>query len=85
LGLAIGLHAVDRLKKRIDQSPGGFAHGEVLNSTLESLVAYVGLASAVDHFWLQPVNRRSPNWIGHLEINEVMLATSLAPHGYLEI
>jgi hypothetical protein len=85
LGLAIGLHAVDRLKKRIDQNPGGFAHADELLSTLEPLVAYVGLASAVEQFWLQPVNRRSSNWVGHPEINEVMLATSLAPSGYLEI
>jgi len=85
LGLAIGLHAVDRLKVRVDEDPGGFASGDELLETLESLMAYVGLAGMVEQFWLQPMNRRSPNWIGHLEINEVMLATSLAPHGYLEI
>ena len=85
LGLAIGLHAAHRLKMRVNQDPGVFANGDELLSTLEALVAYVGLASTVEQFWLQPINRRSPSWIGHLEINEVMLATSLAPHGYLEI
>jgi hypothetical protein len=43
------------------------------------------LTKTVEKLWLQPVNRDSPNWIDHLEINEVMLATSLVPHGYLEI
>ena len=57
----------------------------LLLETVESLMAYVGLARVVEQFWLQPTNRSSPNWIGHLEINEVMLATSLAPYGYLEI
>ena len=85
LGLAIGLHAVNRFKMRVDEDPGGFASSDELLETLESLMAYVGLAGMVEQFWLQPMNRRSPNWIGHLEINEVMLATSLAPHGYLEI
>jgi len=85
LGLAIGLHAVQRLQIRVDKNPGVFANENELLSTLEALLAYVGLARAVEQFWLQPINRRSPNWIGHLEINEVMLATSLAPHGYLEV
>jgi hypothetical protein len=85
LGLAIGLHAVQRLQISVDKNPGVFANENELLSTLEALVAYVGLARAVEQFWLQPINRRSPNWIGHLEINEVMLATSLAPYGYLEI
>ena len=85
LGLAIGLHAVHHLKMRVDRDPGVFAKGDEWRSTLEALMAYVGLAGAVEQFWLQPTNRRSRNWIGHLEINEVMLATSLAPYGYLEI
>jgi hypothetical protein len=85
LGLAIGLHAVARLKERIDRDPGVFTNGDDLLSVLELLMPYVGLAEAVEQFWLQPNNRRSPNWIDHLDINEVMFATSLAPHGYLEI
>ena len=84
LGLAIGLHAVDRLKERIDRDPGVFTNGDDLLSVLGLLMPYVGLAEAVEQFWLQPNNRRSPNWIDHLDINEVMFATSLAPHGYLE-
>jgi hypothetical protein len=85
LGLAIGLDAVHHLKMRVDRDPGVFEKGDEWLSTLEALMAYVGLAGAVEQFWLQPTNRRSRNWIGHLEINEVMLATSLAPYGYLEI
>jgi hypothetical protein len=85
LGLAIGLHAVARLKERIDRDPGVFTNGDDLLSVLELLMPYVGLAEAVEQFWLQPNNRCSPNWIDHLDINEVMFATSLAPYGYLEI
>jgi hypothetical protein len=85
LGLAIGLKAVHRLKARVDRDPGVFAKADELSSILDALGAYAGLASVVEQFWLLPPNRCSPNWIGHLEINEVMLATSLAPYGYLEI
>jgi hypothetical protein len=85
LGLAIGLHAAQQLKTRFERDPGVFANGDELLSTLEALLAYARLAATVEQFWLQPVNRRSPSWTGHLEINEVMLATSLAPYGYLEI
>jgi hypothetical protein len=85
LGLAIGLHAVERLQRRVDQDAGVFASRQELLSALEALKAFVGLAGTIERFWLQPGNRQSRNWIGHLEINEVMLATSLAPHGYLEI
>ena len=33
----------------------------------------------------EPEHRRSSSWTGHRDINEVMLATSLAPHGYLGV
>jgi hypothetical protein len=33
--------------------------------------------------WLDPSNQASANWSEHEDINAVMLATSLAPEGYL--
>jgi hypothetical protein len=35
-------------------------------------------------FWLTPGNRETPQWAAHRDINDVMLATSLVPDGYLE-
>jgi hypothetical protein len=84
LGLSIGLHAVERLKMRLDRDPGALADVAGVSSTVESLGRHIGLASKIEQCWLDPLNRRSPNWTNHLDINEVMLATSLAPHGYLE-
>ena len=37
----------------------------------------------IEAFWRDPANRRSNTWTEHRDINEVMLATSLAPDGYL--
>jgi hypothetical protein len=41
------------------------------------------LIEAVEAFWLEPRNRETNTWTEHREINMVMLATSLAPDGYL--
>jgi hypothetical protein len=43
------------------------------------------LASEIEDFWLQPAQRHVPTWRDHLDINSVMLATSLAPDTYLTV
>ena len=40
---------------------------------------------AITSFWLRPENRAGPTWQEHLNINEVMLATSILPDGYLDL
>lgn len=67
LGLAIGLHAIGL--HTVDLDP--------------SLRRYLSLADRIDEFWSDPGHRRCRSWIAHRDINEVMLATSLAPDGYL--
>ena len=76
LGLSIGLHAIDKLR---EVSPAGTDIVPGLNRLLQ----FVSLADAVESFWLDPAHRRSESWTGHIDINRVMLATSLAPAGYL--
>lgn len=73
LGLAIGLHAVERMRAA---APGQRAQ-------LEALAQYVPLAGDIEAFWLDPTQQRSATWIEHQDINTVMLATSLVPDGYL--
>jgi hypothetical protein len=41
------------------------------------------LIDAIESFWLEPENRQRGSWKEHEDINAVMLATSLAPEGYL--
>ena len=43
------------------------------------------LASAIKTFWLDPTQRRSRTYREHQDINDVMLATSLAPDGFLAL
>jgi hypothetical protein len=85
LGLAIGLQAVARLYEAVRRDPGPYAAIPAALRDLESLVACLPLTEAIEGFWLRPEHRRSEGWLAHHDINEVMLATSLAPAGYLSL
>lgn len=76
LGLSIGLHAIERLQASAPQEAD--VAGQV-----ESLARYLPLADQIETFWRQPENRAASSWTAHRDINEVMLATSLAPDGFL--
>jgi len=83
LGLSVGLQAVERLGGLIDKNPGIFNRQHALPSRIEALRRYAPLIETVEAFWLEPGNRETNTWTEHREINMVMLATSLAPDGYL--
>jgi hypothetical protein len=46
---------------------------------------FVYLSKAIEGYWLDPGNRETDDWISHRDINMVMLATCLAPDGYLSL
>ncbi|MFC5437829.1 hypothetical protein ACFPME_14800 [Rhodanobacter umsongensis] len=75
LGLAIGLAALERLIA----AP---ASGQT-RRRLDALHAYLPLRQAIHAYWLHPAHRTASSWTEHQDINEVMLATSLAPDGWL--
>jgi hypothetical protein len=56
-----------------------------LHSRIDSLIQYAPLGDAIESFWLEPANRQASTWREHRDINLVMLATSLAPEGYLTL
>lgn len=77
LGLAIGLAAVPTIRAAladIDLTSAG---------ALAELTRCTPLAEEIEAFWLRPEHRESSTWMAHLDIDEVMLATSLAPEGFL--
>jgi hypothetical protein len=76
LGLAIGLHAIERFEP-------SFKLGNEANEGFSALLQHQPLAAQVDDFWASATNRESHSWNDHRDINTVMLATSLAPDGYL--
>lgn len=84
LGLSIGLHAVPGMRAILEEIPD-FAAYEVVNSQLSQLMSSVGTAKSIEAFWLDPANRNCASWQGHEDINMVMLATSLAPAGFMKL
>jgi hypothetical protein len=73
LGLAIGLHALERMTAGRERFP----------TRLGSLARYLPLAKRIDDFWCAADSRQDSTWRAHGDINAVMLATSVAPDGYL--
>jgi hypothetical protein len=84
LGLSIGLRAVERLQKLIEQNPEVFKKYP-LHSQIESLMRYTPFSKIIETFWLERINREAGTWKAHRDINMVTLATSLAPGGYLTL
>ncbi len=85
LGLSIGLSAVERLQKLIEENPSLFQQSNRLRLLVEDLMEYVPLRDQIEQFWMDDRNREVGTWTEHREINMVMLATSLAPDNFLMI
>ena len=75
LGLSIGLQGIEPMSAR--QLPASI----VLK--LDALRTFEPLRSRIERLWLQPALRRTETWMDHDDINNVMLATSLVPDGFL--
>jgi hypothetical protein len=84
LGLAIGMHAVERLLDLMARRAGVFSPNEKLQAHVVSLLHYRPLTESIEKFWLEDASQKSPIWAEHLDINRVMQATSLAPDGFLQ-
>ncbi|MCS7112473.1 MAG: hypothetical protein RMJ00_04430 [Nitrososphaerota archaeon] len=81
LGLSIGLKALDRLFRLVRS--GSFPRDDRMDYLLESLRYYMRLADRIDRYWLNSRSRGDYAWRKYEDINMVMLATSLAPDGFL--
>jgi hypothetical protein len=85
LGLSIGLHAIEKLLELLQQTPRDFSMKHRLLSRTERLMEYLPLRESIGTYWLAPANRQAAEWMAHRDINMVMLATSMAPEGYLSL
>jgi len=84
LGLSIGLQAAIRLITLESRNPELFRTETRVPSLLEELGHYIPLQEQIEDFWLESDNREVTSWTDHIDINMVMLATSLAPEGFLD-
>jgi hypothetical protein len=83
LGLSIGLHAVPIIRNCV---AGWDAAGRIMiqiDGALQALEAAQPLAKMIEDCWLPPENQAVASWRDHVDINSVMLATSLMPEGFL--
>ena len=85
LGLSIGLKGAGKLREWLAKNPGFFGRNSPLQQRVEALMEYLPLGETIERFWLDGANREAESWREHREINMVMLATSLAPEGFLTV
>jgi hypothetical protein len=83
LGLTIGLHALERLKELIENNKDYFDNHDSLSAHVNKLMEFKPLIEKIENFWLENASQQTETWIEHKDINMVMLATSLAPDGFL--
>ncbi len=83
LGLSIGLRAIDKLQALIKRKRGLFPKRHPVYRHIESLKEFFPLTDTIETFWLE--HREAETWTEYRHINMVMLATSLAPEGYLNL
>ncbi|MBW2225185.1 MAG: hypothetical protein JRF54_13410, partial [Deltaproteobacteria bacterium] len=60
-----------------------FSRSAEVHEHIQALAPYVALGSDIKSFWLDPEHRETNAWTEHRDINEVMLATTLVPAGFL--
>lgn len=85
LGLSIGLKGVGKMRDWLDNEAGFIGRKSSLRQRIEALMEDVPLGETIERFWVERKNREAVSWKEHREINMVMLATSLAPDGFLTI
>jgi hypothetical protein len=84
-GLSIGLGAVKRMAKRINSPFEKSANLARLEPPIQQMTPYLPLIEEIEKFWLEPLRQKADTWTEHQDINRVMLATSLAPDGFLNL
>ncbi|MDD5008061.1 MAG: hypothetical protein PHU49_06580 [Syntrophorhabdaceae bacterium] len=85
LGLSIGLHALKKLDALIGEDQDLFRDDRDIAVFLKTHWKYMSIGEKIEAFWLDGQHQASPAWNEHRDINMVMLATSLAPDGFLTL
>ncbi len=83
LGLAIGLAALQRLERQVEADRGETA--PLAPSDLAPLHRYLPVRDEIQGFWSAATHQQAEAWAAHKDISQVMLATCLAPRGYLDL
>lgn len=85
LGLSIGMHGVKMMRDLFDVNIESFNDKETINESLLRLQSYMPLAKIIEEFWIDAKHQLVSTWTEHIDINTIMLATSIAPNGFLKL
>jgi hypothetical protein len=85
LGLAIGLRAVPIIARASQNERKAFGSRPALLRLIDLLLAYERLSDEIIELWLPYAEDPDKSWTAHQDINEVMLATAIAPSTFLSI
>lgn len=85
LGLSIGLHALQGIRREVSTRPAAFLSSTILDESLAALDDFSTMGDEIERFWSQPAHQATRSWLEHEDINAVMLGTSLVPEGFLEL
>jgi len=83
LGLSIGLQTITKMMLMIKDHLDDFPQQQSLILQLKEFSSHLPLQEKIEGFWQTVANQKSKTWSEHIDINSVMLATSLGPSGYL--
>jgi hypothetical protein len=83
LGLSIGLQALRLMRGAVQADSKPTPHLSRVTPLLQALDTHTSMGLAIQSFWLDPRHQEARTWAEHRDINEVMLATSLVPEGFL--
>lgn len=83
LGLSIGLHAIEALQE--DLVAGQVSISSEAARELAKVIQFAPAAKGIEAFWRSPEHRLAATWLDHIDINSVMLASSLLPRQFLLI
>jgi hypothetical protein len=82
LVLVVGLAAASTGEREAEEEDTGLpSEGSRVRTTVQALQRYAFLRTEIEPFWRDPDNQAATTWLERRNINEVMLATSLAPEG----
>ena len=79
----MGLQTISKMQRRVEERLGQLRRSDALIALLNNLSSYLPIGKEIQKFWMEPGNQSVASWKEHADINNVMLATCLAPDGYL--
>ena len=85
LGLAIGLRAVPIIANEFQNERNAFGSRPSARRLIDLLLPYKRLSDEIIDFWLPYAEDPDESWKAHQDINEVMLASALAPSTFLSV